>query len=60
MWMKNEKWDNLCLEPSGTLFGKVIHEVQLVLLEVVRSHWQPEAVDSLSSTKEKHSERKTQ
>jgi hypothetical protein len=35
-----------------TLFGKVIHEVQLILLELVRSHWQPEAVDSLSSMKE--------
>jgi hypothetical protein len=35
-----------------TLFGKVIHEVQLILLEIVRSHWQPEAVGSLSSMKE--------
>jgi hypothetical protein len=35
-----------------TLFGKVIHEVQLILLELVRSHWEPEAVDSLSSMKE--------
>jgi hypothetical protein len=35
-----------------TLFGKVIHEVQLILLELVRSHWQPEAVDSLSEMKE--------
>jgi predicted transcriptional regulator len=29
-----------------TLFGKVIHEVQLILLELVRRHWQPEAVHS--------------
>ena len=35
-----------------TLFGKVIHEVQLILLELVKSHWQPEAVDSLDSMKE--------
>lgn len=35
-----------------TLFGKVIHEVQLILLELVISHWQPAAVDSLSSMKE--------
>src|SRR6476659_11220545 len=35
-----------------TLFGKVIQEVQLILLELVRSHWQPEAVDSLESMKE--------
>jgi hypothetical protein len=34
------------------MFGKVIHEVQLILLELVRSHWQPEAVDSLSLMKE--------
>jgi hypothetical protein len=27
-----------------TLFGKVIHEVQLLLLELIKSHWQPEAV----------------
>jgi predicted transcriptional regulator len=39
-----------------TLFGKVIHEVQLILLELVISHWQPAAVDSLSSVKE-HTER---
>ena len=35
-----------------TLFGKVIHEVQLILLELVKSHWQPEAVDSLCSMNE--------
>ena len=35
-----------------TLFGKVIHEVQLILLELIKSHWQPEAVDSLDSMKE--------
>jgi hypothetical protein len=35
-----------------TLFGKVIHEVQLLLLELIKSHWQPEAVDSLDSMKE--------
>ena len=35
-----------------TLFGKVIHEVQLILLELVISHWQPAAVDILSSMKE--------
>jgi DNA-binding transcriptional ArsR family regulator len=35
-----------------TLFGKVIHEVQLILLELVISHWQPAAVDSLNSVKE--------
>ncbi|MEP6576312.1 MAG: hypothetical protein ABJB85_07790 [Nitrososphaerota archaeon] len=28
-----------------TLFGKVIHEVQLILLELVISHWQPATVD---------------
>ena len=35
-----------------TLFGNVIHEVQLILLELIKSHWQPEAVDSLDSMKE--------
>ena len=35
-----------------TLFGKVIHEVQLILLELIKSHWHPEAVDSLDSMKE--------
>ena len=35
-----------------TLFGKVIHEVQLILLELIKSYWQPEAVDSLDSMKE--------
>ena len=35
-----------------TLFGKVIHEVQLILLELIKSHWQPEAADSLDSMKE--------
>ena len=35
-----------------TLFGKVINEVQLILLELIKSHWQPEAVDSLDSMEE--------
>jgi phage antirepressor YoqD-like protein len=35
-----------------TLFGKVIHEVQLILLELIKSHWQLKAVDSLGSMKE--------
>ena len=35
-----------------TLFGNVIHEVQLILLELIKSHRQPEAVDSLDSMKE--------
>jgi hypothetical protein len=35
-----------------TLFGKVIHEVQLLFLELIKSHWQPETVDSLDSMKE--------
>src|SRR4029078_13694470 len=35
-----------------TLFGKVIHEVQLILLELSKSHWQPEVLDSLGSMKE--------
>ena len=35
-----------------TLFGKVIHEVQLILLELIKSHWQPEGLDSLDSMKE--------
>ena len=35
-----------------TMFGRVIHEVQLILLELSKSHWQPEAVDSLGSMKE--------
>jgi predicted transcriptional regulator len=35
-----------------TLFGKVIHEVQLILLELIKSHWQLKAVDSLGSRKE--------
>jgi hypothetical protein len=35
-----------------SLFGKVIHEVQLLFLELIKSHWQPETVDSLDSMKE--------
>jgi hypothetical protein len=35
-----------------SLFGKVIHEVQLLLLELIKIHWQPETVDSLDSMKE--------
>lgn len=35
-----------------TSFGKVIHEVELILMEVVRSHWKSKAVDCLGSMNE--------
>ena len=35
-----------------TMFGRVIHEVQLILLGLIKSHWQSKCSDSLGSMKE--------
>ena len=35
-----------------TMFGRVIHEVQLILLDLINSHWQSKCSESLGSMKE--------